>query len=98
MMSLKVKYYAKYPNILFHNLLAAHSIYPMVVSNELLLEGFLVTRWLDRWAEAIEANMKWIKEGKIKYKETVTEGFENIFKAFTSMLKGENTGKTVVKC
>lgn len=61
------------------------------------MEGFLITRWHDKWAEAIEANIEWIQEGKIKYKETVTEGFENMFKAFLSMLKGENTGKAVVK-
>nr|CAD7577525.1 unnamed protein product [Timema californicum] len=35
--------------------------------------------------------------GKLKYRETVTEGFENMPKAFIGMLRGENTGKAVVK-
>lgn len=60
------------------------------------MEGFLVLRWLDRWAEGIQQNIQWIKEGKIKYRETVTNGFENMFKAFTDMLKGENIGKAIV--
>nr|CAD7413555.1 unnamed protein product [Timema poppensis] len=33
--------------------------------------------------------------GKLKYRETVTEGFENMPKAFIGMLRGENTGKAV---
>lgn len=33
----------------------------------------------------------------MKAEETVTEGFENMPKAFAGMLRGENTGKAVVK-
>jgi len=47
--------------------------------------------------EGIEQNLEWIKEGKLKYKETVTDGFVNIFKAFVDMLQGGNIGKAVVK-
>jgi NADPH-dependent curcumin reductase CurA len=36
-------------------------------------------------------------QGKLVYRETVTEGFENIAKAFIGMLRGENVGKAVVK-
>ena len=36
-------------------------------------------------------------QGKIKYEETETFGFENTPKAFIGMLRGENTGKAVVK-
>lgn len=67
------------------------------MGKELVLEGFLITRWLARWTEGVQQNLQWIKEGKMKYKETVTQGFENMFKAFTDMLKGENTGKAIVK-
>ncbi|XP_077302044.1 prostaglandin reductase 1-like [Arctopsyche grandis] len=70
---------------------------PTFVFNQLKMEGFLVTRWLNRWNEGIGQNLKWIKEGKLKHKETVTDGFENMFEAFTSMLRGENTGKAIVK-
>lgn len=62
------------------------------------MEGFLVTRWLNRWQEGVQQNIKWVKEGKIKYKETVTEGFENMFQAFIEMFQGQNTGKALVKC
>lgn len=75
---------------------SASSVYSSLIGKELVMEGFLVLRWLDRWAEGIQQNIQWIKEGKIKYRETVTIGFENMFKAFTNMLKGENIGKAIV--
>ncbi|CAG4949103.1 unnamed protein product [Colias eurytheme] len=68
-----------------------------IVMKQLKIEGFLVHRWLNRWPEAIEELCKWVFEGKIKTKETITEGFDNIFNAFIGMLAGDNTGKAVVK-
>lgn len=47
--------------------------------------------------ESILQNKKWVDEGKVKYQETITEGFENMFNAFTDMLKGGNFGKAIVK-
>nr|CAD7447715.1 unnamed protein product [Timema bartmani] len=72
-------------------------VQPALISKELKMEGFTVKRWNDRWEEGIKQNIKWVKEGKLKYRETVTEGFENMPKAFIGMLRGENTGKAVVK-
>ena len=33
----------------------------------------------------------------MKFRETVTEGFENMPMAFIGVLKGENIGKAIVK-
>jgi NADPH-dependent curcumin reductase CurA len=41
--------------------------------------------------------IKWINEGKIKWKETITEGLENAPNAFIGLFKGENFGKMLVK-
>lgn len=79
------------------NLPKATVIQGSVVFKQLKMEGFVVTRWTDRWQEGIKQNLQWITEGKVKYRETVTEGFENTFKAFVDMLEGGNTGKAVVK-
>lgn len=68
-----------------------------MVINQLRMEGFYVYRWTDRWFEGIEQNKKWIEEGKLKYRETVTNGFEKLFEAFVGMLKGDNYGKAIVK-
>ncbi|XP_046982359.1 prostaglandin reductase 1-like [Schistocerca americana] len=68
-----------------------------MVGKELKMEGFIVTRWLGQWDKAFKEMAQWIKEGKLKYRETVTEGFENTPEAFIGMLRGENLGKAVVK-
>jgi leukotriene B4 12-hydroxydehydrogenase/15-oxo-prostaglandin 13-reductase len=59
-------------------------------------EGFLVFQFIERYREGIAQMARWLHEGKIKYREHITEGFENTPRAFIGMLKGENTGKTLV--
>ncbi|XP_046959886.1 prostaglandin reductase 1-like [Vanessa cardui] len=70
---------------------------PSIVFKELKIEGFIVSRWLNRWPEAITQLITWIKMGQLKPAEHVTVGFDKIFDAFVGMLAGENTGKAVVK-
>lgn len=70
---------------------------PTFIFKQLKMEGFVVTRWLDRWPEGIEQLKKWTDEGKLKYRETVTEGFEQLPQATIAMLQGHNFGKAVVK-
>lgn len=36
-------------------------------------------------------------QGKIKIRESVTEGFENMPQAFIELLEGKNTGKQIIK-
>ncbi|XP_011870865.1 PREDICTED: prostaglandin reductase 1-like isoform X1 [Vollenhovia emeryi] len=70
---------------------------PAIIFNQMKIEGFVVTRWSDRWLEGITQNLQWIREGKLRYRETVTKGFENMFDAFIGMMRGENIGKAIVK-
>ena len=42
-------------------------------------------------------NTSFIVQGKLKYQETVREGFDNIFETFVGLFSGENVGKAVVK-
>tara|TARA_B100000809_G_scaffold25108_1_gene22018 strand:+ start:556 stop:711 length:156 start_codon:yes stop_codon:yes gene_type:complete len=44
-----------------------------------------------------KSSQGWIKEGKIKYRETVTEGLENAPQALRNVLTGKNFGKQLVK-
>lgn len=67
------------------------------VFKQLKMQGFLVWRWSDRWMEGITEIAKLVKEGKLKYHETITEGFENTPQAFIEMLRGKNYGKAIVK-
>ncbi|XP_018394900.1 PREDICTED: prostaglandin reductase 1-like [Cyphomyrmex costatus] len=70
---------------------------PALVTNQLKMEGFIVKRWSDRWNEGIMQNLQWIREGKLRYRETVTKGFENMFDAFIGMMRGDNIGKAIVQ-
>jgi hypothetical protein len=68
-----------------------------VLVKQLKVEGFIVTRFQNRWAEGITQMAQWLREGKLKHREEVVEGFQNTVKAFIGMLQGENTGKMLVK-
>ncbi|XP_042305881.1 prostaglandin reductase 1-like [Sceloporus undulatus] len=68
-----------------------------ILMNQLCMEGFLVQRWENRKEEGLNALLKLVVEGKLKCPEHITEGFDNMPAAFMGMLKGENTGKAIVK-
>ena len=61
------------------------------------IEGFLVTDYAHRFDSAIARLAQWVAEGKLRYREHVTEGIENTPRAFIGMLRGENRGKALVK-
>jgi NADPH-dependent curcumin reductase CurA len=61
------------------------------------MEGFLVTDYAARFDEAAARLARWVAEGKIQWREHVTEGLENTPLAFIGMLNGENRGKALVK-
>jgi prostaglandin reductase 1 len=64
---------------------------------ELCLRGFYVSRTFPKWPEANKIMGQWIKEGKLKFRETVVDGFENMPQAFMDLLDGKNVGKMIVK-
>jgi NADPH-dependent curcumin reductase CurA len=68
-----------------------------ILVKQLKLEGFIVTRFQDRWPQGFAQMARWIQEGKIRYREDIVEGFENTPRAFIEMLQGKNTGKMLVK-
>lgn len=39
----------------------------------------------------------WIKAGRLKYRESITDGLDSSIDAFIGMLRGENFGKTMVR-
>ena len=68
-----------------------------ILMKRLTVEGFLVSDYLDRYSESLEALSKWMAEGKIQYKVDVVEGIENAPSAVNKLFTGENTGKLVIK-
>jgi NADPH-dependent curcumin reductase CurA len=61
------------------------------------LEGFLIYDYAHRFPEGLARLGRWLADGKLRYREDVTEGLENAPAAFIGMLRGENRGKALVK-
>jgi NADPH-dependent curcumin reductase CurA len=61
------------------------------------LEGFLIYDYAHRYPEGLARLGRWLAEGKLTYREDVTEGLENAPRAFIGMLRGENRGKALVR-
>ena len=61
------------------------------------LEGFLVSDYVHRFPEGLQRLGGWLAEGKLQWREDVTDGLENAPRAFLGMLRGENRGKALVK-
>ena len=70
--------------------------WPMIVK-QIRAEGFLVSRWAHQFAEGRAQMAAWLREGRLRYDETVYDGLENAPRAFIGLFKGENTGKALVR-
>jgi len=68
-----------------------------IVRQQLTIKGFIVSSFVDRMPAFIADMGSWLRDGKIHRRETIVEGIENAPRAFIGLLKGENTGKMLVK-
>jgi NADPH-dependent curcumin reductase CurA len=69
----------------------------MVVTKRLRIEGFIISDHFDRFREFVGEAAEWVRDGRLRYRETIVEGIENAPKAFLGLLRGENIGKMLVK-
>jgi NADPH-dependent curcumin reductase CurA len=70
---------------------------PQIIRGRLTVRGFIVSDHFDRMGDFIRDVGGWVREGKIRYRETVVEGLENAPDAFIGLLRGDNIGKMVVQ-
>jgi NADPH-dependent curcumin reductase CurA len=57
----------------------------------------LARDYIQRQPEMLKEMTSWLLEKKIRYDETIIEGFQNLPKALNALFHGKNTGKLVVK-
>ncbi len=69
----------------------------VILVNSALMKGFIVSDYTETFPRAIGQLTHWFLEGKLKNRETIAEGFDNIPKAFIGLFEGANKGKMVVK-
>ena len=58
---------------------------------------FVNTEWFNEWAAVTAELSALVEEGKLKYRETITEGFENAPQGLRDVLTGQNFGKQIIK-
>jgi len=72
-------------------------VQPYLVVNSALMQGFIITDYAARFGEGVSQLAQWLQQGKLKYAESIVEGFENTPRAFLGLFSGENLGKQLVK-
>ncbi len=75
----------------------ASSLMRAILTKRLTFCGFIVSDFAARHREFLRDMSQWVREGKVKYKEFVTEGLDTAPGAFVGLLKGANFGKQVVR-
>lgn len=68
-----------------------------ILVRQLKVEGFIVSRFIDRWGEGLREMSAWVRDGKVRYRESIVEGFENTPRALLDLFAGRNFGKHLVK-
>lgn len=61
------------------------------------MEGFILTQYVPRFADAIPELAGWLKSGKLRIDEHIDEGIENALPAFLRLFEGSNQGKMILK-
>jgi NADPH-dependent curcumin reductase CurA len=65
--------------------------------NRVLLRGFIVSDHLQLWSRATAELTGWVRDGRLRYHETVAHGLDNAPRAFIAMLRGDKLGKQLVE-
>jgi len=70
---------------------------PYLLTNSALMQGFIITDYAARFGEGVKQLAQWLLEEKLKYAESIVEGFDNTPRAFIGLFTGDNLGKQIVK-
>jgi NADPH-dependent curcumin reductase len=70
---------------------------PAILTKRLTFRGFIISDFAARRSDFLRDMSQWVREGKVKYKEFVTEGLDSAPGAFMGLLKGANFGKQLVR-
>lgn len=68
-----------------------------IIVHRIKMQGFIVTDFLSRSAEARQELVAWHAAGQLQYRLDVTEGLSNAPTAFLKLFDGSNLGKVVVQ-
>jgi NADPH-dependent curcumin reductase len=75
----------------------ASSMMRNVLTRRLTIRGFIVGDFAARHPDFLRDMSQWVREGKVKHREFVTEGLDSAPAALIGLLKGANFGKQLVR-
>ncbi len=67
------------------------------IVKRLVMRGFLVFDYADRYSEALQELASWVREGTLSYREDIVAGLDRAPAAFIGMLQGDNIGKRLIR-
>ena len=68
-----------------------------IIYSRVMLRGFVGTDFLHLHGQFLSDMSGWLKEGKVKYQETILDGIDNAPSALIGLMEGKNSGKMLVK-
>ena len=68
-----------------------------VLVNRVTIRGFIVSDHVDRLPQFLADCSRWVREGRLKYREDIVEGIDAAPTAFIGLLRGRNRGKMLVQ-
>ncbi len=68
-----------------------------IIYSRVMLRGFVGTDFMHLYADFQRDMAGWLKDGKVKYQETILDGIANAPAALIGLLEGKNSGKMLVK-
>ncbi|MEV7076536.1 NADP-dependent oxidoreductase [Streptomyces sp. NPDC093990] len=69
----------------------------LAINKRLKLEGILARDHADLRQQFLKQASEWMRDGRLRYRETVAHGIESAPRALMDLLRGGNTGKMVVR-
>ena len=69
----------------------------LCVANDLTIRGFRGSSYAELMGDMMRDVGRWLREGRIEYRETVVEGLANAPDALAGLMRGDTTGKTLIQ-
>jgi NADPH-dependent curcumin reductase CurA len=72
-------------------------MYPLIIAMSIKVKGFIVTDYYKKYKEGHDYLYNMYKQGKLKYKEDIIQGLDNVHLGLQKLLSGENIGKMLIR-
>jgi NADPH-dependent curcumin reductase CurA len=68
-----------------------------ILVKRLTFRGFIVGDFAAQFPDFLRDVSGWLREGRVKYREDITDGLENAPRELIGLLRGENFGKKIIR-